>query len=182
MLETGALPAMLRAELLSNDGTPIGYGFALLPPEYVARVVDQGGDNLTLKWKYCGGHGKAICMGARQSAIRVMCELSTFPELIPQSQADAQAAAPAPVVANSASTDATPDPERRLARLRELRGSATYRRNEWKFKGISALVAIEKNEGRKRSDEKTIRGDLKQAAQSELEARRAGFGAGLGQR
>lgn len=92
-----------------------------------------------------------------------------------------QTATPAPV-ADSASNDARPDPERRLALLRALGGSATYRRNEWKFTGIAALVASEKSEGRKRSDEKTIRADLKEAAQNELEARRAGFGAGLGQR
>ena len=92
-----------------------------------------------------------------------------------------QAAAPAPA-ADSASNNATTDPERRLARLHALGGSATYRRNEWKFTGIKALVAIEKSEGRKRSSEKTIRGDLKEAAQTELEAKRAGFAAGLGQR
>ncbi|ART49129.1 hypothetical protein [Acidovorax carolinensis] len=90
-------------------------------------------------------------------------------------------ARPAPV-ADGASNDTAPDPERRLALLRALGGSATYRRNEWKFTGITALVAIEKSEGRKRSDEQTIRGDLREAAQNELEARRAGFGAGLGQR
>ena len=92
-----------------------------------------------------------------------------------------QAATPAPV-ADSASNDATPDPERRLTRLRQLGGNVTFRRGEWKCTGITALVAIEKSEGRKRSDEQTIRGDLKEAAQNELEARRAGFGAGLGQR
>ena len=98
-----------------------------------------------------------------------------------ESAPEPQAATPAPV-ADSASNDATPDPERRLALLRALGGSATYRRNEWKFTGIAALVASEKSEGCKRSDEKTIRADLKEAAQSEREARRAGFGAGLGQR
>ena len=99
------------------------------------------------------------------------------PEVKPEPQAGTSAP-----VADSASNDATPDPERRLALLRALGGSATYRRNEWKFTGIAALVASEKSEGCKRSDEKTIRADLKEAAQNELEARRAGFGAGLGQR
>ena len=80
------------------------------------------------------------------------------------------------------SNSTTPDPERRLALLRALGGSATYRRNEWKFTGIAALVASEKSEGCKRSDEKTIRADLKEAVQNELEAKRAGFGSGLGQR
>ena len=96
-------------------------------------------------------------------------------------QAEPQAV-PAPVVADSASNDTTPDPERRLARLRALGGSATYKRGEWKIIGITYLVESEKSEGRKRSDEKTIRADLKEAAQNELDARRAGFGAGLGQR
>ena len=99
------------------------------------------------------------------------------PEVKPEPQAGTSAP-----VADSASDDATPDPERRLALLRALGGSATYRRNEWKFTGIAALVASEKSEGCKRSDEKTIRADLKEAAQNEREARRAGFGAGLGQR
>ena len=91
------------------------------------------------------------------------------------------AATPAPV-AGIATNNATPDPERRLARLRALGGDAIYRRGKWKITGISALVASEKGEGRKRCDEKTIRADLKEAAESEREARRAGFGAGLGQR
>ena len=99
----------------------------------------------------------------------------------PEVKPEPQAATPAPE-ADSTSNDATPDPERRLALLRALGGSATYRRNEWKFTGIAALVASEKSEGCKRSDEKTIRADLKEAAQNEREARRAGFGAGLGQR
>ena len=180
MLETGALPAMLRAELSFNDGTPIEYGFALLPPQDVARVVDQGGYDFTLKWKYCGGHGKAICEGARQSSIRVLWEPSTFPELLPQSKADAQAAVP--LVADSFSTDATPDPERRLARLRASGGNMKYRHGEWKITGISALVASEKSEGRRRSDQKTIRADLKEAADNEREAKRASAFSGLGQR
>ena len=92
-----------------------------------------------------------------------------------------QAATPAPV-ADSASNDATPDPERRLALLRALGGNAIYRRGEWKITGISALVASEKSEGRKRSDEKTIRADLKEAAENERDAKRANAFAGLGQR
>ena len=98
-----------------------------------------------------------------------------------ESAPEPQAATPAPE-ADSTSNDATPDPERRLALLRALGGGATYRRNEWKFTGIAALVASEKSGGRKRSDEKTIRADLKESAQKELEAKRAGFGSGLGQR
>ena len=74
------------------------------------------------------------------------------------------------------------DPERRLSRLRELGGSANHRGGEWRFTGIAKLVASEKAQGRSRSDEKTIRLDLKEAAQNEFEAKRAGFGSGLGAR
>ena len=95
--------------------------------------------------------------------------------------AQPQAATPAPV-AGIATNNATPDPERRLARLRALGGDAIYRRGDWKITGISALVASEKGEGRKRSDEKTIRADLKEAAENERDAKRANAFAGLGQR
>ena len=87
----------------------------------------------------------------------------------------------APVVAVGAS-DGTPDPERRLARLRELGGNAKYSRCVWQFAGIGKLVESEKSEGRNRNDEKTIRADLREAAQAEHDAKRAGFGSGLGQR
>lgn len=73
-----------------------------------------------------------------------------------------------------------PDPERRLVLLRELGGGSKYVRNDWKFTGMAALVAKEKEDGRSRCDEKTIRADLKLAAQDELEAKRAGFATGLG--
>ena len=89
---------------------------------------------------------------------------------------------PAPAVADSASDSTTPDPERRLARLRELGGNATYKHCEWSITGISALVASEKSGGRKRSDEKTIRADLKEAAENEREAKRANAFSGLGQK
>lgn len=92
-----------------------------------------------------------------------------------------QGATPAPVT-DSASNDTAPDPQRRLALLRALGGNATYKRGEWKITGIKALVTTEKSEGRKRSDEKTIRADLKEAAESEREATRANAFAGLGQR
>lgn len=79
-------------------------------------------------------------------------------------------------------SDSTPDPERRLSLLRSLGGTAKYSRSEWKFTGIKALVDSEKSDGRKRCDEKTIRADLKEAAQNERDAKRAGFADGLGQR
>lgn len=78
--------------------------------------------------------------------------------------------------------DSKPDPERRLALLRELGGTARRSNLDWTFKGVKKLVASEKDNGRKRASEKTIRADLKEAAQNELDVRRAGFGTGLGQR
>ena len=85
-------------------------------------------------------------------------------------------ATPAPVGA----VDPTPDPERRLALLRALGGSSKYARAEWTFKGMAVLVAREKVNGFKRCDEKTIRADLKEAAQAEREAKSAGPFNGLG--
>ncbi len=82
----------------------------------------------------------------------------------------------------SAPTAQPPDPERRLARLRTLGGTSTYSRGKWSIKGIAELVKIEKAECRSRCDEKTIRADLKNASQSERDAKTAGFSAGLGQR
>lgn len=88
--------------------------------------------------------------------------------------------APAAPCASPAPPD---DPARRLARLRELGGSVKRRSNgEWGFTKITRLAAEEKAQGHSRSDEKTIRLDLKEAAQNEFEARRAGFCDGLGQR
>lgn len=69
---------------------------------------------------------------------------------------------------------------RRLTLLRSLGGSCKYARGEWKFTGMAKLVAKEKTDGYKRSDEKTIRADLKEAAQEEREAKSAGFATGLG--
>jgi hypothetical protein len=87
-----------------------------------------------------------------------------------------------PGVADSASgtpAENIPDAERRLFRLRALGGSAKYRRGEWKFTGITDLVASEKTEDRKRRDEKTIRADLKEAAQAERDGKQAGHWDGL---
>ncbi|PUE39187.1 hypothetical protein [Limnohabitans sp. Hippo3] len=94
---------------------------------------------------------------------------------------EAQSIASLPAVVSD-SNCAPQDPERRLARLRSLGGHATYKRGEWKFTGITALVKAEKSEERKRSDEKTIRDDLREAAQNELDAKRAGVFDRLGQR
>ncbi len=77
-----------------------------------------------------------------------------------------------PLAGNDAPVVEVPDPERRLAALRALGGSAKWRRNRvgiqaWRFTGIQKLVTQEKADGRKRSDEKTIRDDLREAAETE---------------
>lgn len=97
-----------------------------------------------------------------------------FVELEPAAHVT-EAEAPA-VGASGGGAVPAPDPERRLARLRALGGNATFsnRQGEWKFTGIKALVDAERNEGRKRRDEKTIRADLREAAEAEREAKRAG--------
>ena len=85
------------------------------------------------------------------------------------------AIADSPSVAENQGINQSPaDPERRLARLLLLGGSAKYHNCDWKFTGIKALVKTEKTEGRDRSDEKTIRGDLKLAVQAERDKEKAG--------
>ena len=84
MLETGALPAMLRANQTGKDGEPLGFDFALLPPEGVRILADQSGDDFRLEWPACGGHIKATCYPARASSVRVMWEPALFPELMPE--------------------------------------------------------------------------------------------------
>lgn len=104
------------------------------------------------------------------------------PPSVPVEPVQAAPAAPPEAVLMSPQAVPVQDPERRLARLRALGGTEKYKHGEWKFTGITELVAIEKSEGRKRSDEKTIRADLREAADNEREAKQAGFGSGLGQR
>lgn len=109
--------------------------------------------------------------------------LAGFNEVAPVAEPVAEPAPQAgPVGQAGPGEDLTQDPERRLARLRELGGNAKHKNGDWKFTGISTLVEREKSEGRKRSDEKTIRADLTEAAQDELDARRAGAFTGLGAR
>lgn len=74
-----------------------------------------------------------------------------------------------------------PDPERRLARLRELKGTIEYDSHEgrWLIKGIGALTNAEASENRRRVSEKTIRADLIAAAEAERNAARAGSPRGV---
>lgn len=127
---------------------------------------------------------EAVFAGKNARTVTWMTTAAEPPEVTP-SPASTIALEPQamPVVAGKlGATAQTPDPERRLARLRTLGGEAKYAQGKWHFTGIKKLVEIEKFEDRNRSDEKTVRADLKQAANEEREAKRAGFGNGLGQR
>jgi len=64
------------------------------------------------------------------------------------------------------------DPERRLRILRELGGRIRWSSGGWVIKGTSALVRHEVAAGWKRKNEKTIRKDLKEAADKERDAQR----------
>ena len=68
------------------------------------------------------------------------------------------------------------EPERRLKALRDLGGSARWVRRgnisqKWCFTKISELTAQERHAGRARSDMKTIRKDLREAAAAESQAK-----------
>lgn len=123
---------------------------------------------------------------AHQRALNEIAErrhvaLSGYPEPCSPMQTVASNAAPVETDgATDGKTEQLPDTERRLAALRALSGTANYRNGKWRFTGIAELVASEKNAKRKRSDEKTIRADLKEAAQAERDEKRAGHWQGLG--
>lgn len=160
---------------------------AVTPDTDPATVLIPSGD---VVWCWCRDieqllipTGDTTTLEARISA-RLQALQSRAYELKTGSAPTNSTPAPSQVVpeVNIVGNSTTPDPERRLARLRALGGDVIYKRGEWKITGISALVASEKGEGRKRCDEKTIRADLKEAAENENEAKRAGFGSGLGQR
>ncbi|MSQ65569.1 MAG: hypothetical protein EXR37_04340 [Limnohabitans sp.] len=74
------------------------------------------------------------------------------------------------------------EPERRLALLRAMGGDAKKVKGEWRFTGTIGLVLREKADSRKRSDQKTIRVDLKAAADAESEDKREGLFKGLRRR
>lgn len=75
--------------------------------------------------------------------------------------------------------DQSQEPERRLAKLRSLGGTAKSQHGEWRFTGITKLVEFEKSICNKRSDTKTVRSDLRAAAQAERDAKKAGTWDGL---
>jgi hypothetical protein len=107
------------------------------------------------------------------------CEKSIYERRMPPWERE-QFAQTTPV--NIVSTLQPADPERRLAALYALGGTAKYKDGSFKFTKIGKLVAQEKAAGRNRSDQKTIHDDLVEAAQAARDAKAAGFGSGLGQR
>jgi hypothetical protein len=67
--------------------------------------------------------------------------------------------------ASAAGKPDQPDPQRRLTALQALGGKATRIHGKWSFTKINELTAREKS--RPRSDQKTIRRDLVEAAEAE---------------
>jgi len=117
---------------------------------------------------------KIIADEVKQFADLSDAKLAATLEKLQQSKHEPHAGGGPPVVE-------VPDPERRLALLRALGGNAKYRNDKWTFTGMAVLVKNEK--GRKRSNEKTIRCDLTEAAKAEREAKQAAaLTRGLGQR
>ena len=79
-----------------------------------------------------------------------------------------------PAPGAGAAGGAESDPVRRLRALRALGGNVRWFRNGWQITGIHDLERQEKAAGRARSSQKTIRGDLKQAAEDERAATKQG--------
>lgn len=87
LLEQGDLPALLPGHLRAKDGTSLGFGYALLPPELVGYVLHQGGHGIDeIEWPYALGNAIATTAetttAARKDSIRVLWEPSLFPDLI----------------------------------------------------------------------------------------------------
>lgn len=80
-----------------------------------------------------------------------------------------------PVDNPHAQEPAQSEPQRRLNRLRGIGGSAVKKSGGWKFKLSDELIRLERAEGRPRSSPKTIREDLRAAAQAAEDERRAGI-------
>jgi len=136
--------------------------------------VDQDG---ALTDRSRGGYGAGYLRFQLTEVVRHLAEYShsvaSAAPLAAPHTGDSNSDANAPVIE-------LPDPERRLAALRAIGGTATRRAGVWRFTGIAVLVANEKS--RRRSTEKTIREDLKVAVQDEYEAKQtAALLKGLGQ-
>lgn len=78
---------------------------------------------------------------------------------------EATAPEPAPVELDQEAPAPAPDPQRRLALLRSLGGNVKWLSGKWEVTRMAALVQHER--GSPRSSEKTIRADLRKAAEAE---------------
>ncbi|MBU6257889.1 MAG: hypothetical protein KGO01_05655 [Burkholderiales bacterium] len=96
------------------------------------------------------------------------------PAIVGASATPPIAAIPVAATPQSAPALGLPDPERRLARLRDLGGWVGKVRGKWKTKGVSQLIAAEAAEGRKRRSDKTVRADVINAAENEAAALASG--------
>lgn len=176
LLESGAVPSFWLD--YSPDWPTIVFGgrkegyLASMPfAGDTERLATEGNDALVTMFYSHDGELIAPTPGLRVALADLRFSREDVENLVP---AASRPAAPACAIVG--------EPERRFARLRALGGDAKHKDGEWKITGISALVQSEKSEGLKRSDEKTIRADLKKAAESEREAKRANAFDGLGQR
>lgn len=89
-------------------------------------------------------------------------------------QVQGQAVPVPPPAPTSEPTQELPDAPRRLAALRVLGGNVKWIHGEWRITGIDALETQERDQKRKRTSQKTIRADLKEAAEAERKAKREG--------
>ena len=161
----------IYASFIDRDFLPICEQLSIQPRmRYRPTFMDYTWQSLENDTLYTIGHDE-FSRVAELFGLAVAVRLALEPQAAPEATEGA-----------SVSTDPIQDPERRLARLRELGGTAKYARGEWSFKGTGALLKSEESEKRKRRSEKTIRADLRDAAQAERDATKdAAFTHGLGQ-
>lgn len=167
--------AHCMAKALHDD--PLMYGAARINLQSeLAQAVMRGTlilrDPLTL-----GPHPMPI--GAmRDDAPVLLNDLRDFLKTRGISVEVEQTAQPEPAPAPATAAQVEPemsDPVRRLNRLREMGGKASYCMGKWSFTKTTALAAAEAREGKKRSSQKTIKADLEEAAEAERKAKRDGM-------
>jgi hypothetical protein len=138
-----------------DDGPPVVRGLRFVPDEAV-RLFE-----LTRHWR-----ARPDDDGKKRHPPAYFVEWARSKKLPPSWLSDAQAAG-IDIKLTTATATELPDPQRRLARLRQLGGDARWFKSKWETPGIGKLVKLEKGEGRERRDQKTIRADLIEAAEAE---------------
>lgn len=151
---------------VSNTGirVRVGYWETAEPKQ---RTVHHITARAFAEWLAVQGEHPSALIAAWFKAQGVAAAAQAAPVPAPASQA-----VPEPVPPAAQVEPELPDPQRRLKRLRDMGGRVTRNRGVVGFKGIVALTRAEKAEGRPRSDEKTIREDIKIAVQAEDEEKR----------